>query len=128
MEPRHDWTTDQAEELLARPFHELLFDAHSVHREVHDPQAVEAAMLLSVKTGACPEDCAYCPQSAHHDTGLDPERLMATDEIVAAARNARPPAPRASAWARPGGRRTTGRWPRWPTPSGPSARSAWRRA
>lgn len=88
MELRHDWTVAEAEALLARPFHDLLADAHAVHRERFDPQVVEAAILLSVKTGACPEDCAYCPQSARYDTGLEPERLMGTDEIVAAARNA----------------------------------------
>jgi len=88
MELRHDWTVAEAEALLARPFHDLLADAHAVHRERFDPQVVEAAILLSVKTGACPEDCAYCPQSARYDTGLEPERLMGTEEIVAAARNA----------------------------------------
>jgi biotin synthase len=88
MELRHDWTVAEAEALLARPFHDLLADAHAVHRERFDPQVVEAAILLSVKTGACPEDCAYCPQSARYDTGLEPERLMGTEEILAAARNA----------------------------------------
>jgi len=88
MELRHDWTVAEAEALLARPFHDLLAEAHAVHRERFDPQVVEAAILLSVKTGACPEDCAYCPQSARYDTGLEPERLMGTEEIVAAARNA----------------------------------------
>jgi len=88
MEIRHDWTVEEAEALLARPFHDLLFEAHSVHRQRFDPQVVEAAILLSMKTGACPEDCAYCPQSAKYDTGLQPERLMPTEEIVAAARNA----------------------------------------
>jgi biotin synthase len=89
MELRHDWTVAEAEALLARPFHDLLADAHATHRSRFDPQVVEAAILLSVKTGACPEDCAYCPQSARYDTGLEPERLMGTDEIVAAARNAK---------------------------------------
>ncbi len=85
---RHDWTVAEAEALLARPFHDLLFEAHSLHRERFDPQVVEAAILLSIKTGGCPEDCAYCPQSSRWDTGLDAEKLMATDEIVAAAQNA----------------------------------------
>jgi biotin synthase len=85
---RHDWTVPEAEALIAQPFHDLLHSAHSVHREAFDPQTVEAAILLSIKTGACPEDCAYCPQSARYDTGLEPERLMPTEEIVAAARNA----------------------------------------
>lgn len=85
---RYDWTVDEAEELIARPFHNLLFDAHAAHRQHFDPHVVEAAILLSIKTGACPEDCAYCPQSAKWNTGLDAEPLMATEDIVAAARNA----------------------------------------
>jgi biotin synthase len=89
MQLRHDWTVADAEALMGRPFHDLLADAHAVHRERFDPHVVEAAILLSVKTGACPEDCAYCPQSARYDTGLEPQRLMGTDEIVAAARNAK---------------------------------------
>ncbi len=89
MTPRHDWTTDEALALLERPFHDLLHEAQEVHRSSFRPDVIEGAMLLSIKTGGCPEDCAYCPQSASHDTGLDPQRLMATDEIVAAARNAK---------------------------------------
>jgi biotin synthase len=88
MDPRHDWTVAEAETLLARPFHDLLADAHAVHRARFDPHVVEAAMLLSVKTGACPEDCAYCPQSARYRTGVEAEPLMDTPSIVAAARNA----------------------------------------
>ncbi|MGE3620691.1 MAG: biotin synthase BioB [Acidimicrobiia bacterium] len=89
MDLRHDWTVDEVEALIARPFHDLLADAHAVHRASFDPHVVEAAILLSVKTGACPEDCAYCPQSARWGTDLTPERLMPTADIVAAARNAR---------------------------------------
>jgi biotin synthase len=89
MHVRHDWTVAEAEALIARPFHELLAAAHDVHRAAFDEQVVEAAILLSVKTGACPEDCAYCPQSARYDTGVEPQRLMPTAEIVAAARNAK---------------------------------------
>lgn len=85
---RHDWTVEQAEELIGRPFHDLLADAHAAHRERFDPHVIEAAILLSVKTGACPEDCAYCPQSARWNTDLKPERLMATADIVDAARQA----------------------------------------
>ncbi|MET0726799.1 MAG: biotin synthase BioB [Acidimicrobiales bacterium] len=88
MELRHNWTLAEAEALLARPFHDLLADAHAVHRDRFDPHVVEAAILLSVKTGACPEDCSYCPQSARYSTGVEPERLMETADIVAAARNA----------------------------------------
>jgi biotin synthase len=86
---RHDWTVEDAEHLLGRPFHDLLFDAHRAHREHFDPHVVQAAMLLSVKTGACPEDCAYCPQSAKWNTGLGPEPLMAVNAIVDAARQAK---------------------------------------
>ena len=89
LRPRHDWNVDEAEGLIARPFHDLLAEAHEVHRARHDPHEVEAAMLLSIKTGACPEDCAYCPQSARWNTGLKPERLMPADQIVAAAENAK---------------------------------------
>lgn len=88
MDPRHDWTLDEAEALIARPFHDLLAEAHAVHRERHEPHVVEAAMLLSIKTGACPEDCSYCSQSVKYDTSVEPERLMPTEEIVAAAKNA----------------------------------------
>jgi biotin synthase len=87
--PRHDWSTEQALALLERPFHDLLADAHQVHRSRFRPDVVEGAILLSIKTGGCPEDCAYCPQSASYDTGLAAEKLMDTDEIVAAARNAK---------------------------------------
>ena len=76
-------------ELLGRPFHDLLAGAHAVHRERFDPGAVEGAVLLSIKTGGCPEDCAYCPQSARYATGLAPHGLLPTDAVVAAARQAR---------------------------------------
>jgi biotin synthase len=87
-ELRHDWSVAEVLELMGRPFNDLLAEAQQVHRAFHDPNVVEGAMLLSVKTGACPEDCSYCPQSSKYDTGLAPERLMSTDEVVAAARNA----------------------------------------
>ena len=86
---RHDWTIDEAEALIGRPFHDLLADANACHRERFATHEVEAAKLLSIKTGACPEDCAYCPQSAHHDTSLTAAPLMDTAEIVAAAVDAK---------------------------------------
>lgn len=89
ISPRYDWTVEEAEQLLGRPFHDLLFDAQTVHRQRFDPHVVEAAILLSVKTGACPEDCAYCPQSARWNTALRPEPLLPTEEIVSGARSAR---------------------------------------
>ncbi len=86
---RHDWTVLEALAVLERPFHDLIFEAQSVHRSGFRPDVIEGAILLSIKTGGCPEDCAYCPQSASYDTGLDAEKLMATDEIVEAAENAK---------------------------------------
>ncbi len=84
-EPRHDWTIDEVLAVIERPFHDLLAAAHNCHTERFDPHEVEGAKLLSIKTGACPEDCAYCPQSAHHNNDLKPEPLMATADIVASA-------------------------------------------
>ena len=83
------WTREQIENLFALPFNDLLFQAQTVHREHHDPNAVQLSSLLSIKTGACPEDCAYCPQSARYKTGLKKERLMPLDQIVAAAKKAK---------------------------------------
>src|SRR5262250_2845869 len=75
-EPRHDWTLAEAEALFALPFPELLLRAQQVHRAWHDAAAVQMSTLLSIKTGACPEDCAYCPQSVRFDTGVAAEALM----------------------------------------------------
>ncbi|MEE8333171.1 MAG: biotin synthase BioB [Alphaproteobacteria bacterium] len=86
---RHDWTETEAGALMALPFAELMFRAQTVHRQNFDPNAVQISTLLSIKTGSCPEDCAYCPQSAHYDTGLEREALMATEDVAAAARRAR---------------------------------------
>src|SRR5688500_18361513 len=85
-ELRHDWTVDQATALLTEAFHDLLARAQAEHRSRFDASTVEGAMLLSIKTGGCPEDCAYCPQSAKWATGVEAQRLMEVDEIVAAAR------------------------------------------
>ena len=86
---RHDWTRTEVLALLARPFHDLLAEAQAVHRSRFRPDEVEGAILLSIKTGGCPEDCAYCPQSASYQTGLTPQGLLSTDAIVEAARNAK---------------------------------------
>jgi len=83
------WTRQQVVELFQLPFNDLLFKAMTIHRENHDPNAVQLSTLLSIKTGACPEDCAYCPQSARYKTGLKTEKLMPLDEIVAAAKRAK---------------------------------------
>jgi biotin synthase len=87
--PRHDWTVDEVEALFALPFADLIHRAQTVHREHHAANTVQMSTLLSVKTGACPEDCAYCPQSVRYDTGLDREALMAVDDVVTRARTAR---------------------------------------
>jgi biotin synthase len=85
----HDWTNAEVREILDRPFHDLLADAHRVHSDRFDPNEIEGASLVSIKTGGCSEDCAYCPQSARYHTGLEPQGLLSTDEIVAAARDAK---------------------------------------
>jgi len=88
-EIRHDWQPREVLELLDLPFNDLLFQAHGVHRAHFDPNRVQASTLLSIKTGACPEDCSYCSQSARHDTALERERLLPVEEVLAAAREAK---------------------------------------
>jgi biotin synthase len=90
IEPvRRDWDRAEAEALYALPFADLMFRAQSLHRSHFDPNHVETASLLSIKTGGCPEDCGYCSQSAHYDTGLKATKLMAQADVVATARRAR---------------------------------------
>ncbi|MGE0745616.1 MAG: biotin synthase BioB, partial [Rhodospirillales bacterium] len=86
---RHDWTAAEALALMDRPFNDLVFEAQTVHRRHFDPNAVQISTLLSIKTGGCPEDCAYCPQSAHYDTGVGRDKLMPVADVVAAARAAK---------------------------------------
>jgi len=86
---RHDWSRQEVEALFALPFNDLLFRAHSVHRRYFDPNQVQVSTLLSIKTGACPEDCAYCPQSTRYDTGLEAEKLMEVEQVLEQARAAR---------------------------------------
>jgi biotin synthase len=86
---RHDWDRAEAEALYELPFADLMFRAQSIHRSHFDPNHVETASLLSIKTGGCPEDCGYCSQSAHYDTGLKATKLMAKVDVVATARRAR---------------------------------------
>ncbi|WP_444679310.1 biotin synthase BioB [Halomonas sp. E19] len=85
---RHDWTLEEIEALFALPFNDLLFQAQQVHRQHFDPNAVQVSTLLSIKTGACPEDCKYCPQSAHYTTGLDKEKLLAIEKVIEQAKAA----------------------------------------
>ena len=89
VSPRHDWSLDQAEALFAQPFADLIFEAQRVHRAWHAPNTVQMSTLLSIKTGACPEDCAYCPQSVRYDTGVGVEALMPVAQVVERARAAR---------------------------------------
>ena len=86
---RHDWTRDEVLALFKQPFNDLLFRAQVVHRQHFNPNQVQLSTLLSIKTGACPEDCKYCPQSARYDTGLEKERLMAVEQVIEEARAAK---------------------------------------
>ena len=86
---RHDWTYDEVRALFEQPFNDLVFEAQRTHREHFDPNEVQVSTLLSIKTGACPEDCKYCPQSVRYDTGLEREPLMDLHTVLTAAREAR---------------------------------------
>ena len=86
---RHDWSRSEVEALFDLPFTELLHRAGSAHRQHFDPAEVQVSTLLSVKTGGCPEDCGYCPQAARYHTGVDATKLMATEDVVAKARQAK---------------------------------------
>lgn len=86
---RHDWSEAELQSIHDLPLTELVFQAQTVHRQYHPPNKVQQCTLLSIKTGACPEDCAYCPQSAHHNTNLEKEALLDVDEALAAAREAK---------------------------------------
>jgi biotin synthase len=86
---RHDWTRGEIGGLFDLPFPELIFRAQNVHRQNFDPTQVQISTLLSIKTGGCPEDCAYCPQSARYHTGVQAEKLMALDAVLAEARAAK---------------------------------------
>jgi biotin synthase len=86
---RHDWDREEAEALYELPFADLMFRAQSIHRANFDANHVETASLLSIKTGGCPEDCGYCSQSAHYDTGVKATRLMAQTDVVDTAQRAK---------------------------------------
>jgi biotin synthase len=86
---RNDWTREEIRALFDLPFPELMFQAQSAHRRNFDPGRVQISTLISIKTGGCPEDCAYCPQSSHFETGLRAEKLMAVDAVLAQARAAK---------------------------------------
>lgn len=86
---RTDWSREEVADLFAMPFHDLLFTAHSIHRRHFDPNRVQISTLLSIKTGGCPEDCSYCPQSVRFDTAIEDEQLMALEDVVNAAKQAK---------------------------------------
>ncbi len=86
---RHDWTREELRALFDLPFSDLVYRAQTVHRTHFDANAVQISTLLSIKTGGCPEDCAYCPQSAHYETGVDASKLMDVAAVVADAKAAR---------------------------------------
>jgi len=88
-ELRHDWTVPEARALFEQPFNNLVFQAQSIHRRHFDPNEVQVSSLLSIKTGSCSEDCAYCPQSAHYDTGVGRDGLMTVADVLQAARQAK---------------------------------------
>jgi biotin synthase len=88
-ELRHDWTLAEVEALFALPFNDLLFQAHTLHRENFNPNQVQVSSLLNIKTGACPEDCSYCSQSSKYDTGLEREKLMEVDAVLKQAQEAK---------------------------------------
>lgn len=87
--PRHDWSREEVAALFALPFNDLLARAHAVHRAHHDANAVQVSTLLSIKTGGCPEDCAYCPQAQRYQTGVQAEKLMRVDAVLERARAAK---------------------------------------
>jgi biotin synthase len=86
---RHDWSRSEIRALFELPFPELMFRAQNLHRAYFDPTEVQISTLLSIKTGGCPEDCAYCPQSAHYETGVEADKLMSLDAVLSEARAAR---------------------------------------
>lgn len=86
---RHDWSRAEVAALFALPFNELLYRAHEMHREHHDPNAVQVSTLLSIKTGGCPEDCSYCPQAARYDTGVQAQKLMSVEAVLERAQAAK---------------------------------------
>ena len=88
-EIRHDWTREEAQALYELPFNDLLFRAHVTHRAMFDPNIVQRSQLLSIKTGGCPEDCGYCSQSAHHQTGLKASKLIEVERVIEEAKKAR---------------------------------------
>ena len=86
---RHDWSLAEVRALFVQPFNDLLFQAQTVHRAHFNANRVQVSTLLSIKTGACPEDCKYCPQSGHYNTGLEKEKLMEVQKVLEEAARAK---------------------------------------
>src|SRR5690554_2262388 len=86
---RHDWTLTEVTALLQQPFNDLIFQAQSMHRQHFNANRVQVSTLLSIKTGACPEDCKYCPQSGHYNTGLDKQKLLEVQKVLEEAQRAK---------------------------------------
>ena len=86
---RTDWTREEAEALYNQPFMDLLYQAHTVHRENFDPNEIQKSELISIKTGGCPEDCAYCSQSARNGSQLSASKLIEVERVIAEARKAK---------------------------------------
>ena len=89
IEIRNDWSLEEINALFNTPFNDLLFMAHSIHREIFDPNQVQISSLLNIKTGACSEDCSYCSQSSKYDTGLEREKLMEVEQVLLQAKEAK---------------------------------------
>lgn len=86
---RHDWTVEEVKALFKKPFSDLMFEAQTMHREFFEPNQVQVSTLLSIKTGRCPEDCGYCPQSVRFDTEVETEALLPLDEVIEKAKQAK---------------------------------------
>src|SRR6266581_5255349 len=85
---RHDWSRTKVAEIYRTPLTELVYRAQTVHRRFHAPDRVQTCQLISIKTGGCPEDCAYCPQSAHYDAGVERQGLLDPQHVIEVAREA----------------------------------------
>lgn len=102
MEVRHNWTHAEVRDLMEKPFMDLLFEAQLVHRQYQQTNHVQVSTLLSIKTGACPEDCKYCPQSARYTTDIEKERLMEVERVLDAAQKRKMLAQPDFVWAQHG--------------------------
>ena len=89
LKTRHNWTKEETLVLLQQPFNDLVYTAQQIHRQNFDPNKVQLSTLMNIKTGGCPEDCAYCPQSAHYKAGVKAEKLATIEEVVAQAKEAK---------------------------------------